>query len=50
MPTFDKFTRDLAKWEAEADKAVARQVYSYDRRCKDPMWDADSSRPSTNSE
>ncbi len=32
MPSFNKFTRDIAKWEAEASKAVARQVYSYDRR------------------
>jgi len=36
MPSFNKFTRDLGKWEAEASRAVSRQVYSYDRRCKGP--------------
>lgn len=31
MPSFDKFTRDMAKWEEAASKEAARAVYSYDR-------------------
>jgi hypothetical protein len=36
MPSFDKFTRDVAKWEIEASRAATRTLksagYSYDRR------------------
>jgi hypothetical protein len=37
MPSFNKFMRDISKWEVEASRAVTRQVYSYDRTGVDPQ-------------